>query len=102
MRVVQVDPQDSALHRFLRVTDLIYADDPLTIAPANRAERTLISDPDYVDRQALFLVERDGRALGRCAARLRADSTTGTIGFFECANDIDACRLVLDAAERWL
>ena len=102
MRVVQIDPQDSAVQRFLRLTDLIYAGDPLTIAPSNRADLALILDPDYVDRQALFLVEQDGRTLGRCAARLRADSTTGTIGFFECVNDIDACRLVLDAAERWL
>lgn len=102
MKAVQIDPQTPAMQRFVRLTDLIYAGDPLYIAPAHRAELALLADPDYVDRQALFLVERDGRESGRCAARLGPDSSTGTIGFFECVNDVDACRLLLGAAQRWL
>ena len=95
-------PSEPDLRRFLQLADRIYADDPRYIATSQRAERALIFDPDYADRQALFLVERNGQVLARGAARQGIDSTTGTIGFFECVNDIDACRLVLDAGEQWL
>ncbi len=59
-------------------------------------------------RRELFLVLRDGRAIGRIAAivdekyNAYADEKCGAFGFFECANDPEAAHALLDAARDWL
>ena len=59
-------------------------------------------------RRELFLVLRDGRAIGRIAAivdekyNAYANEKCGAFGFFECANDPDAAHALLDAAYGWL
>ena len=58
--------------------------------------------------RALFIAERDGAPVGRIAAiENRAHNAfsgdrTGFFGFFECAEDADAARALLDAAGAWL
>lgn len=55
-------------------------------------------------RRELFLVMRDGRAIGRIAAivdekyNAYANEKCGAFGFFECANDPEAAHALLDAA----
>lgn len=59
-------------------------------------------------RRELFLVLRDGRAIGRIAAivdekyNAYASEKCGAFGFFECANDPEAAHALLDAAYGWL
>ena len=52
-------------------------------------------------KRRLFLVRRAGKVVGRIAAiaddehnRVHADKT-GFFGFFECENDVEACRALL-------
>jgi len=66
-------------------------------------------NPFYADAdRALFVAHRDGRAVGRVAAienrwhnRYHADRV-GFFGFFECAEDPEAAKSLLGAAEAWL
>ncbi|WP_298997573.1 hypothetical protein [uncultured Desulfovibrio sp.] len=59
-------------------------------------------------RRELFLVMRDGRAIGRIAAivdekyNAYANEKCGAFGFFESANDPEAAHALLDAAYGWL
>jgi hypothetical protein len=56
----------------------------------------------------LFLAERDGRVVGRISAHVdhaynrHHDERRGWFGFFECEDDLDATRALMDAAEGWL
>ncbi len=55
-----------------------------------------------------FLAIRDGRVVGRISAhrddnfQAFQDNKWGFFGFFECEEDLEASRALLDAAERWL
>ena len=58
--------------------------------------------------RALFLARRDGHVVGRIAAienrahnRFHHDRV-GFFGFFECHDDVDAARALVDAASEWL
>ena len=55
-----------------------------------------------------FLAERDGRVVGRITAQVDERWTQfqggndGIFGFFECENDPEAARALVEAAARWL
>src|SRR5439155_802235 len=54
-----------------------------------------------------FTVRRNGRPVGRIVAHVHYDANRchganrGSFGFFDCADDADVARLLLDAAEAW-
>ena len=56
----------------------------------------------------LFLARRDGRVVGRISAHVdhaynrHHDERRGSFGFFECEDDPQAARALLDAAQAWL
>jgi GNAT superfamily N-acetyltransferase len=56
----------------------------------------------------LFLARRNGRAVGRICAHVDRnlnefqDNRWGLFGFFECEDDPEAARALIDAAEAWL
>jgi hypothetical protein len=56
----------------------------------------------------LFLARRDGRVVGRISAHVdhaynrHHDERRGWFGFFECEDDAEAARALLDAAGGWL
>jgi hypothetical protein len=56
----------------------------------------------------LFLAERDGRVVGRVSAHVdhaynrHHDERRGWFGFFECEDDPEAARVLIEAAEEWL
>ncbi len=102
MKVIQVGATPAGLDLFHRLPDLVYAGDPFHVPSLRRAEQALLDDPAYAERQAAFVVERDGNPLARCVARHGNGASAGTIGFFESRDDLAACRLVLRAAEQWL
>lgn len=102
MQVLERDTGKPLPLGFLALTARVYAADPLFIPDTPDAETAALSDPAYVDRQAAFIVEQDGDMRARCVARLAEAPETGTIGFFDAFNDVEACRLLLAAAEDWL
>jgi hypothetical protein len=56
----------------------------------------------------LFTAEREGRVVGRISAHVdhaynrHHDERRGWFGFFECEDDVEAARALLDVAEDWL
>jgi len=102
MQVVKLDANDAALRLFLDLPARVYADDSHFIPSPLQVEKAALSDPAYVQRQAVFIVAQDGDVRARCVARLGGPANTGTIGFFEAINDLDACRLLLSETENWL
>ena len=56
----------------------------------------------------LFTAEREGRVVGRISAQVDHaynryhDERRGWFGFFECEDDVEAARALLDVAEDWL
>src|SRR3954463_8204833 len=56
----------------------------------------------------LFLARREGRVVGRISAHVdhaynrHHDERRGWFGFFECEDDVEAARALLDTAEDWL
>jgi GNAT superfamily N-acetyltransferase len=81
--------------------------------PPLRFERKRIIDPrrnpffEHADVE-LFLARRDGRVVGRISAHVDRnlnefqDNRWGLFGFFECEDDSEAARGLLDAADAWL
>ncbi len=55
-----------------------------------------------------FTARRDGKAVGRIVAHIHEESNRlhglklGYFGFFDCANDQDVAKLLLEAAESWV
>jgi hypothetical protein len=82
----------------------LHRDDPLFSPPLRRDVRAMLSrerNPFFERAEAeYFLARRDGRVVGRVAAihnrahnEFHADRT-GFSGFFECADDLDAARVL--------
>jgi GNAT superfamily N-acetyltransferase len=98
------------LHRtFCELPYRIYHSDPCWVPPLRSLEYRRWS-PEYnasLRRRwcRRFVVERDGRAIGRIAAIIdeefakRWSPGAGSFGFFECADDAEAAEALLGAAE---
>ncbi len=100
------------LKRFIDVPYQLYRSDPTWVPPL-RDEQESQFDPrrnpllEHCQWQ-LFLLEENGTAIGRIAAfidTLAVDfwkQPIGLFGYFECVNDPNAARLLLEAARSWL
>ncbi|WP_153558544.1 GNAT family N-acetyltransferase [Roseimaritima sediminicola] len=97
---------------FMRVLKDLYRDDPLWVPPIWSHQKEVVGFKkhpfwDDADGQA-FLVARDNRVIGRVLALVnhahnrRYDERRGFFGFFECADDPEAAKLLLDTACEWL
>ncbi len=100
------------LERFLAVPARIYADDPNYVFPLLSDQREFLDvrkNPfhEHAEYQ-LWLARRDGEIVGRVGACIdryhieHHDEQTGFFGFFECDDDDEAARALLDAARGWL
>ena len=105
LRVVEVRGSDD-LGRFLALTDRVYRDDPHHVPPLRWSLRRKLArrgGREDADLQ-LLLAERGGEAVGRVSVLRdrRHEQTTGErvgfFGFFECVDDLDVARALLDAA----
>ena len=73
MSEVQVRPltrRGADLHRFLRLTDALYRNDPLWVAPLRLDFKKIFADQNPLFEHAemqLWIAERDGRDVGRIA-----------------------------------
>jgi GNAT superfamily N-acetyltransferase len=99
-------------NRFIEVPYRLRRDDPQWVPPL-RFERRQFLDPSknpwYEHAEAqLFLCERDGEDVGRISAHIdrRWDEfqggSDGMFGFFDCRDDPEVARALIDTAAGWL
>jgi GNAT superfamily N-acetyltransferase len=98
--------------QFLDLPYRLYATEKRWVPPL-RLERKEHIDPsknpffEHAEVQ-FFLALRDGRVVGRISAHIDRnlnefqDNRWGLFGFFECENDPEAARALVDTAEAWL
>jgi hypothetical protein len=111
---VQVVPVQSKrdLDDFIHLPWRIYKGNPNWVAPLFMFERHRFSakhNPFYrhADIQ-LFIARREGRTVGRISAQVDSEhirywhERVGFFGFFECEDDPEAARALLQTAETWL
>jgi len=87
-------------------------EDPNWIPPLELLERRRIqrgSNPFFEFGDAeLFMAWHDGAPVGRISAQINRrhreqhHDATGHFGFFDCADDVDAARALINAAANWL
>jgi GNAT superfamily N-acetyltransferase len=111
LRVREILPGES-VRPFVDLAWTINARDPHWVPPLRMAVEGLLDRRKHPFHQhadaAYFLAERGGRPVGRIAAvvnhqynRFHGDRT-GFFGLFECADDADAARALVEAASAWL
>lgn len=105
--------QDPRKNReFFNMPWRVNAGDRHWVAPLRMAQRKLLDRRHYPffnhGDAAFFLARRDGNAVGRIAAienRLHSqkyNDGVGFFGFFECDDDADACKALLQRAAEWV
>jgi len=100
------------LRRFIRLPFRLYKDEPKWVAPLIFERKQFLSrskNPFFEHGRAeYFLALRDGKVVGRITAQVDdnfqrfQDNHWGQFGFFECEDDPEAARSLLDTAEAWL
>ena len=96
---------------FFSVPFACYPADTPYVSPLRSDLRRMLSEtenPLFAGRApAVFTVRRAGRPVGRIVAHIHEASnrrhglSRSYFGFFDCADDLEAARLLLDAAEGW-
>jgi hypothetical protein len=100
------------LAAFIKLPWQLYGDEPLWVAPLLMDLKKRLDqgrNPFFKHAQAqYFLAYRDGQAIGRVSAHIDRnfnefqDNGWGLFGWFECEDDPQAARGLLDAAAEWL
>lgn len=106
LRVEEVRRADQR-RRFVEVGRVLFAGEPRWAAPLRSYEDWLFSRRHPYRRTmggevARFLVRRDGTVVGRACAHTVPGSAEGWFGAFECNDDVDAVRALLDASGEWV
>ncbi len=111
---VEVRPviSKSELRTFIKLPWQLYRDEPNWVAPLVMDLKKRLGqskNPFFKHAEAqYFLAYRDGRPIGRISAHIDRnfnefqDNEWGLFGWFECEDDPEAARALLDAAEGWL
>jgi GNAT superfamily N-acetyltransferase len=100
------------LRRFIKLPYRLYKEDPVWVAPLLDEQKSqfdarrnpMLDHCDYV----LFLLEEDKMIIGRVAAfidRLALETwkePVGLFGYYECIQNPDASRMLLNAVSAWL
>jgi GNAT superfamily N-acetyltransferase len=100
------------LNRFIKLPWRIYSNEPHWVPPLLAERRQFLDrekNPFFEHAEAeYFLAWRDGRPVGRITAQIDRhmqefqDNRWGLFGFFECEDDPEAAKGLLDAADAWL
>ncbi|MEA2391876.1 MAG: hypothetical protein QOK31_1985 [Solirubrobacteraceae bacterium] len=100
------------LNTFIKLPWRLYRNEPNWVPPLVFERRQFLDrakNPFFQHAEAeYFLALRDGRAVGRITAQVDRNlndfqqNRWGLFGFFECEEDPEATRALLDAAEAWL
>jgi GNAT superfamily N-acetyltransferase len=111
---VEVRPVSSRreLRTFIRLPWRLYREEPNWVAPLVMELKKRLDqrkNPFFEHAEAqYFLAYRDGRPIGRISAHIDRNfnefqgNAWGLFGWFECEDDPEAARALLDAAEEWL
>lgn len=109
---IELVPNPRKHREFFNMPWRVNAGDPHWVAPLRMAQRKLLDRRHYPffnhGDAAFFLARRDGQAVGRIAAienRLHSqkyNDGVGFFGFFECDDDADACKALLQKASEWV
>jgi GNAT superfamily N-acetyltransferase len=111
MQIVPVQTRTD-LEAFIQLPYTLYRDDPMWVPPLrgevhaqfNPARNPLLDHCEY----QLFLLKEENRVTGRIAAfydKLANEAwgeSIGLFGYYECPQDDEASRLLLEAARSWL
>lgn len=104
---VHIECGDGVLRRFIAFPFALYRDDAAWVPPLIAREKKRLSVTHnrffkHAERE-LFLAVRGERVVGRVAAIHEPQRpATGVFGFFECEDDLEACRALMEAAQAWL
>jgi GNAT superfamily N-acetyltransferase len=111
LRVREV-PRGGSLTPFLDVAWKVNAADPMWVPPLRMAVGDALNrdkHPFHLHADvAYFIAERGGEAVGRIAAIVNHrhnefhEDRVGFFGMFECVDDADAARLLVDTAAEWV
>ena len=111
---VEIRPVTSKreLSTFIKLPWRLYRNEPNWVAPLLMDLKKRLDqrkNPFFKHAEAqYFLAWRDGRAVGRVSAHVDRNfnefqkNEWGLFGWFECEDDPEAARALLDAAEAWL
>src|ERR1700677_3770686 len=111
---VEIRPVSSRreLRTFIKLPWRLYRDEPNWVAPLVMELKKRLDqskNPFFKHAEAqYFLAYRDGRPIGRVSAHIDRsfnefqDNEWGLFGWFECEDDPEAARALLDAAAGWL
>lgn len=102
----------SEMKAFVELPWKIYAQDPNWIPPLKKEVAKVLDAKVHpfwqFAEQKLFLAEKGGELVGRIAGILDHnynrfhDESMGIWGFFECANDVEAAKVLFGGVEEWL
>lgn len=110
---LEVSPVSSRadLKAFMRLPWRIYQGDPHWVPPLLGELEKVLNPKKHPFHQhadvALFLARRNGEVVGRISASVNHlynefhESKTGNFGFFECIDDVEVARALLDTAFEW-
>ena len=111
MKIQQVQSKRD-MRLFLRFPWKVYAGDPLWVPPLLVAMKDKLNpkkNPFFEHAEAAyFLASRDGEIVGRIMAIVDRNHNqthqdkTGFFGLFECLNDAEAAKALVDAAADWV
>ena len=100
------------MNEFVELPFTLYRDDPNWVPPLRIAVKELLDrekHPFYANAQAeFFLARKAGKVVGRVAAIIDRNHNrfhneeAGFFGFFECINDGDVARALLERARAWV
>jgi GNAT superfamily N-acetyltransferase len=100
------------LHDFVELPFAIYRNDPYWVPQLRIAVKELLDrekHPFYADAEAEFFLAREGgKVVGRVAAIINRNhdrfhnEKAGFFGFFECVDNVDVARALLEHARRWV
>lgn len=109
-----VRPCSTAADRrdFFQIARDIYRDDPNWVPPLWRVQEELVGfrkHPFYeTNRCQAFIAQDNGKTVGRIVAihnqghNDRYHDKLGFFGFFECIDDVEVCKKLVEAAAIWL
>jgi GNAT superfamily N-acetyltransferase len=111
MKIQQVQSKRD-MRLFLRFPWKVYAGDPLWVPPLLVAMKDKLNpkkNPFFEHAEgAYFLARRDGQIVGRIMAIVDRNHNqahqdkTGFFGLFECLQDVEAAKALIDAAAGWV
>ena len=110
--IIRVGKNRRAQKDFINLLWDLYDGDPNWVPPLIMNQQELVGfryNPFYDRNKCVnFVVRKAGRPIGRITAIVnvghneRYDEKRGFFGFFECANDAQAARMLFDAASDYL